>query len=636
MGHRITSTAQKNHVVEPDVFLTQQDRQSYGKDQFGVLNDPTRLGGARLQQFQDHPVGAALIVSLGSGNTPFITVVANPTITPVDPTDPDDHGAPYWDEAFEPGTFQRVLPPGVTRTHSCLVSMGWQTREGGLKPKDELVSVAKPVILTPDTQLGELAPELEASVSDPSRGSPIFKILLWPELCSPPVGLFWPTTTTFQEFCDSLKGNTLYTAFLDCCGPDSMVANWFTRVNRDYSSFVVHLADAVPLWHALPAPSHPDGRGVLKSDMVTPFLYQFDRFLWALHCDRVQRSIGACTNRGEKLVFSWYLHHGAKLYPQELCDSKAKATHQAFFGHLFRPTGSGWPDPARNLLAGFDALDRETQVPSEFHEFHPVRVPITRDDSFQPTRLAFASVVHAEQNQVPVPVVHTQTAAPSPAPGPAATAPPNPVPFVTPAGGGTGGLVGNTAVAHHQPGSPAVFSISDTSVQPLPALPPPVMGQHVPPAVGHHQQHPVTPAQPPIRPQNPDPFLQPQPRSLQGPGGPQGVHWDWYGDFDRSVAAATSVQLAHAYWADSSASTGPESSSHDDDSAATARFRPMVGPDIGFRTAAVRAPFFRFPSANGNNYPARRSCYPSCSSTGVATVPATNSFCSSADLQSFL
>eukprot|EP00980_Cylindrotheca_fusiformis_P024424 scaffold11899_cov100-Cylindrotheca_fusiformis.AAC.1 len=73
MGHRISSTAQKNHVVEPDVFLTQQDRQSYGRNQFGVLNDPTRLGGARLQLFQDHPVGAALIVSLGSGNTPFIT-----------------------------------------------------------------------------------------------------------------------------------------------------------------------------------------------------------------------------------------------------------------------------------------------------------------------------------------------------------------------------------------------------------------------------------------------------------------------------------------------------------------------------------------------------------------------------------
>eukprot|EP00980_Cylindrotheca_fusiformis_P019642 scaffold6829_cov49-Cylindrotheca_fusiformis.AAC.1 len=205
-----------------------------------------------MSQFQDHPVGAALIVSLGSGNTPFITVVANPTITPVDPTDPDDHGAPYWDEAFEPGTFQRVLPPGVTRTHSCLVSMGWQTREGGLKPKDELVSVAKPVVLTPDTQLGELAPELEASVDDPSRGSPIFKVLLWPELCSPPVGLLWPTTTTFQEFCESLKGNMLYTAFLNCCGKDSMVAKWFARVNKDPSIFLVHLSDAEPLWHALP------------------------------------------------------------------------------------------------------------------------------------------------------------------------------------------------------------------------------------------------------------------------------------------------------------------------------------------------------------------------------------------------
>eukprot|EP00980_Cylindrotheca_fusiformis_P008974 scaffold1912_cov135-Cylindrotheca_fusiformis.AAC.21 len=101
MGHRITSTAQKNHVMEPNVFLPQQDRQSYGITQFGVLNDQTRLGGAQLQQFQDHQVGApALIVSLGSGNTPFITVVANPTIMPVDPTNQEDFGAPYWDEAL--------------------------------------------------------------------------------------------------------------------------------------------------------------------------------------------------------------------------------------------------------------------------------------------------------------------------------------------------------------------------------------------------------------------------------------------------------------------------------------------------------------------------------------------------------
>eukprot|EP00980_Cylindrotheca_fusiformis_P001529 scaffold349_cov93-Cylindrotheca_fusiformis.AAC.1 len=154
----------------------------------------------------------------------------------------------------------------------------------------------------------------------------------------------------------------------------------------------------------LPTSGQPDGQGVTQSDLVTPFRYQFDRFLWALHCDRVQRSTGACTNRREKLAFSWYLHHGAKLYPQELCDSQAPATHQAFFGHLFRPTSSGWPDSARNLLAGFDSLHRETQVPSELHEFQPVAIPISQDDSFTPTRLAFASVASEVQPQVPVPV----------------------------------------------------------------------------------------------------------------------------------------------------------------------------------------------------------------------------------------
>eukprot|EP00980_Cylindrotheca_fusiformis_P019537 scaffold6772_cov101-Cylindrotheca_fusiformis.AAC.1 len=433
MGHRISSTAQKNHVVEPNVFLSQQDRRSYGKNQFGVLNDPTRLGGARLQQFQDHPVGAALVMSLGSGNTPFITVVANLTITPVDPTNLDDFGAPYWDEVFELGLIQRVLPPGVTRTHSCLVSMGWQTREGGLKPTEELFSSAKPVIILPDTQLGDLAHDSETTVDDPSKGSPIFKVLLWPELCSPPVGLFWPTTTTFQEFCDSLKGNTLYTAFLDCCGPDSMVEKWFTRVNRDPTSLLVHMADAAPLWQALPSPQQPPGRAVLSTELVNPFRYQFERFLWALHCDRVQRSIGACTTRVEKAAFSWYLHYTAKMYPADLCDSKAPPTHQAFTGFLFRPYQSGWPDSTQNLLAGFDSWDRATQVPSELHEFSATTVPLVQDNSFAPVRLIFAATPSDEHNSVPVQVVQTRTAAPSPAPGPEAAATMDPTPLVTPA-----------------------------------------------------------------------------------------------------------------------------------------------------------------------------------------------------------
>eukprot|EP00980_Cylindrotheca_fusiformis_P017107 scaffold5256_cov155-Cylindrotheca_fusiformis.AAC.4 len=488
MGHRISSTAQKNHVVEPDVFLTQQDRQSYGRNQFGVLNDPTRLGGARLQLFQDHPVGAALIVSRGSGDTPFITVVANPTITPVDPTNQEDFGAPYWDEALEPGLIQSVLTPGVTRTHSCLVSMGWQTREGGLKPKEELFSSAKPVVLSPDTQLCELAPELEPTVEDPTRGSPIFKVLLWPELCSPPVGLCWPTTTTFQEFCDSLKGNTVYTAFLDCCGPESMVEKWFARVNKNPTAFVVHMADATPLWQALPSTHQPRGRAVLNVELITPFQYQFDRFLWALHCDRVQRSVGACSTRVEKVAFSWYLYYAAKLYPEGLCDSKAPSTHQAFTGYLVRPNQSGWPDSARNLLAGFDSLDGVTQIPPELHEFRPTAVPTVQDDSYVPMRLTFAAPSIDEQPQVPVPVVHTQTAAPSPAPGPEPAANAATPPFVTPAGAARG-----AASLSHQPGSPAIFSISTTSVQQPPRmnpLPPSGMNPTPPQPANQPTHHP--------------------------------------------------------------------------------------------------------------------------------------------------
>eukprot|EP00980_Cylindrotheca_fusiformis_P007745 scaffold1645_cov194-Cylindrotheca_fusiformis.AAC.1 len=256
-----------------------------------------------------------------------------------------------------------------------------------------------------------------------------------------------------------------------------MVAKWFERVNRDYIPFVVRLADAVPLWHALPSPRHPQGQGVRQLDAVIPFRYQFERFLWAIHCDRVQRSIGLCTTRAEKLAFSWYLHHGSKLYPHGLCDSQAPATHQAFFGFLFRPNQPGWPDSSRNLLENFDSLARETELPDELHEFRPVSVPTVQDDSFQPARLAFAaSPVEEQPPPVPMPVVHTQTAAPSPAPGPEAVVERHQVPLVTPAVGTAVARPGATEPVPRPPDSPAIFSISTTSVQPPPAVPAPNLG----------------------------------------------------------------------------------------------------------------------------------------------------------------
>eukprot|EP00980_Cylindrotheca_fusiformis_P026861 scaffold17721_cov184-Cylindrotheca_fusiformis.AAC.1 len=184
-------------------------------------------------------------------------------------------------------------------------------------------------MLSPDSQFGELA-SAPPVADGQSEQPPAFKVILFPELCSPPVGLFWPTSTTRDEFCRSLQGNNLFSAFVDCC-QNPMVAEWFARVNSDPSEFLVHMVDALPLWRALPTPSQPNGIGINERDEVVTFQYQFDRFLWALHCDRIQRFPATWSTLDDKKAFYWYLKHGDQLYPEGLGDSKVPPTHRAFF-----------------------------------------------------------------------------------------------------------------------------------------------------------------------------------------------------------------------------------------------------------------------------------------------------------------
>jgi hypothetical protein len=90
-GHRVSRSTQLELKV-PDIFLSGQERIDYGTAGFDRLNDPQVIGTARLQSLQDHPVGAVLLVSSGGGGAPYITVVANPSITPVDLNSPDGTG----------------------------------------------------------------------------------------------------------------------------------------------------------------------------------------------------------------------------------------------------------------------------------------------------------------------------------------------------------------------------------------------------------------------------------------------------------------------------------------------------------------------------------------------------------------
>lgn len=369
MGHRVSKAVQGQLAVS-DVFLPASQRLDYVKNQFEMLNDATVDGVARLQSLHDFPVGAVLIVSKGAGEIPFITIVATPTITPFGSSSVES-SAPIWEEAFESQVVEQFITLANAPTHGVLGSMGWKTRLGGVIPREDLIPLSQPVMLTPHERFGSL-----------EAAGEVFHVLLLPELCSPPVGLFWPVDTKYDDFLKSLRGCRSFAPFLEVC-QQSMVKAWFDKVNAESTPFLIHMADATALWTCLPTASNPDGNNVIEMDAVAPFQQQFDRFLWAIHCDRIQRA-PMLVSVEERRAFGWYLKHGDACFPVEGPYASAPVTHRAFFATFFHPQ-LRWPD--KNLTLGFAEVDRSTEVPALFRQVEPMQVPLMAYPSFKPKRL---------------------------------------------------------------------------------------------------------------------------------------------------------------------------------------------------------------------------------------------------------
>ena len=377
-GHRVSRSTQQDLKV-PDVYLLGQKRIDYGTKGFDRLNDPQVVGTARLQSLQDNPVGAVLLVSTGGGAVPYITVVANPTITPVDLNSPDGAaGAPLWEEAFESTVMQPYVAAVDTPTHGVLSSGGWKTRADPSTTRDGLLQLSHPVMMTPGSHFGTRSPTGDT-----------FLTLLWPELIDPPVGLFWPATTTFDEFVTSIDKAKPYAAFVELCRQRrEILQNWFDYVQLDWQAVEIGMLDAFPLLNCLPTPSNPSGTDIASLVALHPFQFQVDRYLWALHCDRILRSTHLGTAM-DRQAFQQFLRHGHLCYPAGLCHSKAPPTHQAFFGYLLTPE-IAWP--ANDLTSLFRLLDTDCEVPEDILNFGQMEIVIMPNRHFTPVRMKQTTV----------------------------------------------------------------------------------------------------------------------------------------------------------------------------------------------------------------------------------------------------
>eukprot|EP00980_Cylindrotheca_fusiformis_P020835 scaffold7832_cov103-Cylindrotheca_fusiformis.AAC.2 len=283
-----------------------------------------------------------------------------PTITHIDQNSPEeDHGAPDWIEAFESGDLQRLVPVDEHKTHGVLSSIAWQTREGGLLSKNELASHVRPVMLSPDSQFGELASALPVADGQ-SEPPPVFKVFFFPSYVLLQWDSFGRRLRPVMSFAVRFKAIIFFRLLW------IVVKIRWSQNGLHVSILTLQNFSYIWLTHCH-SPSQPNGIGLNDRDEVVTFQYQFDRFLWAFHCDRIQRFPSTWSTWDDKLAFYWFPKHGDQLYPEGLGDSKAPPTHRPFFGFLFRPSPTGWPHPSRDLSQGFDALDKKTQVPDELH-----------------------------------------------------------------------------------------------------------------------------------------------------------------------------------------------------------------------------------------------------------------------------
>jgi hypothetical protein len=414
-GHRVSRAIQQDLKV-PDVFLSGQKRIDYGTSGFDKLNDPQVVGTARMQALQDYPIGAVLLVSSGGTGDPYITLVANPSITPVDLNSQDGtDGAPLWETAFESHVVKPFVAAANTPTHGVLSSGSWKTRAAPCTTREGLIKLSHPVMLTPGSHFGKRSPT-----------GVTFLVLLWPELIDPPVGLFWPVSTTFDAFLTSLDKVKPYAAFVELCKQrKDIVQEWFRQVHLDWKALEIGMFDASPLLKSLPTTSNPAGTDVANLDALHPFQLQLDRYLWALHCDRLLRSthLGKAIDRQ---AFQAFLKHGHLCYPAGLCHSKAPPTHQAFFGYLLKPEME-WPDTDLTLF--FRQLDKDGEVPNEILSFAPMEIVIMPTRQFTPVRMtktavsdwsAYAALLHQRDKAATPGATHGTVTVPQPLSLPAA------------------------------------------------------------------------------------------------------------------------------------------------------------------------------------------------------------------------
>jgi len=369
VGFGVTATKQQK-LPAKRFYL---DNATFGANVIKAMNewnDPNLSSLQRLQILQKQVVTAALIVA-GDESNPYITIVTNPSITKMDVEDMDHLGAPFWSDILSEDLAYNIGVPYNRPAHLVAAGTGWSTRTDTINSRVDLINKVQAVLLHPAERLG-------------SKQGQIRHVMFLPSLVCPPVGLFWPTKTTYSEFVASIKAlnGTAYRSFLtvlELCR--SMIEPWLDAVNDAPKDFCLRMQSAQPLMNALPTEQNPIPEGIEDESLLDPILELVDQLLWYYFEDRV---LTDCESKESSANSSSQLHYllkyGQKCFPESL--RSVYGERLPFLNYFLRPE-KGW-------LMG---VDHGSLFLDEFHQaqwiqsYHPVKVPIVATLSYEPTMI---------------------------------------------------------------------------------------------------------------------------------------------------------------------------------------------------------------------------------------------------------
>jgi hypothetical protein len=283
-GHFRTKTNMKG-VPGPYWML---DPLPFVQDETKRLNTTTVDSQQRLQQLRTDKIGGLLvvtqIVSATGPGTPFLTVLAAPSVVTFNSTT-GDAGIileDIWDTSVL-ANFEPHLKPADLHCPIIGAQAGFSR---SLKMDAKVFSLlqdSQPLLLP----TGELTC---STVTHTTTTLP--RTIFLPEVCNLPIGMRWPVTIGLKDFLSSIQGaygqaSAIFIQALSALEP--ALSLWFAAIAADWSLFVIPSCPFLPTYDvafpALDTGEYPET--ILDYEGFSPLLDMLYGHIWRLWCDRL-------------------------------------------------------------------------------------------------------------------------------------------------------------------------------------------------------------------------------------------------------------------------------------------------------------------------------------------------------------